>query len=885
MKYFTIPKLSYLIGSSEKTAQIKAMPFTIGENTRISLVQHWFGTFGSLVAGDPGNNIPPGYPKIVVDENNQPINVTPLLKHSVWRADISPGLLLEELDIKLLVNVNATISPDEKWIQIDPGDSSNFYWKLVNVPAAIAGTLTDQYFLETDVIDAPMPSPQGVTYATYGGKVSLDNKQWRLSVSNRVKVEKQFNFDTLLMSLVSHSIIRMNLNEALPPVDETNRRRVPTFNPVTGKAVYDFLMNNLALPSLDIYSNIKIGIDPAMPPASAANIKTASGFLQTNNFNFYSMFNKQVGTFDGRVGYIEDEPELSWVYRGTTSDKAYTDPTNNPNPKEQASPHVSSSTNAGGQIVPGENKATGGRLVVNNKFLQIPVPTPIHSRDYTTPPPLEATAKGVLGQTETNKGTFETSTFESSATKDHREKIKDNFATNDLVPKLVVDYMIRDIVGDLPAVRSLKRATASTAARQDIINRRIIDIDQTDPLVLKSYVDENVKDLVDSKAPINTTLVETPLQADFSETPNDSKPLTVLLQFLWNNIRWLFNDKETVQNKKTHLVDIDDNTYPTTKAVKTELDGRAPINTTLSNEDESNVLPSIERTAITTLLQTIRNNLKWLFNRKADKSNITAATKTKITYNAQGIVTAGADLAASDIPALAISKITDLQTTLNLKANKTTIAAATKTKISYNDQGIVTAGADLAASDIPALAISKITDLQTKLDSKANKTTIAAATKTKITYNDQGIVTAGADLAASDIPTLTKNKISDFPTSLPANGGTADRANQINIPDTFLTSVNNAQYISFKPGISHFRWNLYNGAKIYIRADPNPTPLPNPYHKLAYMLINMKQGSFDSSYETIFMVRDFGLDNNWFEFHGNSTAGEVYSLRMIVMLV
>ena len=49
------------------------------------------------------------------------------------------------------------------------------------------------------------------------------------------------------------------------------------------------------------------------------------------------------------------------------------------------------------------------------------------------------------------------------------------------------------------------------------------------------------------------------------------------------------------------------------------------------------------------------------------------------------------------------------QTALNLKANKVTITGATKTKITYNTQGIVTAGADLAPGDIPNLAASKIT--------------------------------------------------------------------------------------------------------------------------------------------------------------------------------
>jgi len=43
---------------------------------------------------------------------------------------------------------------------------------------------------------------------------------------------------------------------------------------------------------------------------------------------------------------------------------------------------------------------------------------------------------------------------------------------------------------------------------------------------------------------------------------------------------------------------------------------------------------------------------------KADAASITGATKCKITYNSQGIVTAGADLAASDIPNLDAGKIT-----------------------------------------------------------------------------------------------------------------------------------------------------------------------------------------------------------------------------------
>lgn len=58
---------------------------------------------------------------------------------------------------------------------------------------------------------------------------------------------------------------------------------------------------------------------------------------------------------------------------------------------------------------------------------------------------------------------------------------------------------------------------------------------------------------------------------------------------------------------------------------------------------------------------------------------------------------------------------------------------------------------------------------QPDISGKADKATgLTGATKCKITYNSQGIVTAGADLEASDLPshTHTKSEITDFPTAL-----------------------------------------------------------------------------------------------------------------------
>lgn len=55
---------------------------------------------------------------------------------------------------------------------------------------------------------------------------------------------------------------------------------------------------------------------------------------------------------------------------------------------------------------------------------------------------------------------------------------------------------------------------------------------------------------------------------------------------------------------------------------------------------------------------------------KVDKNTpITAATKTKITYDAKGLVTAGSDLLASDIPTIAQSQVTNLTSDLANKEN------------------------------------------------------------------------------------------------------------------------------------------------------------------------------------------------------------------------
>lgn len=137
----------------------------------------------------------------------------------------------------------------------------------------------------------------------------------------------------------------------------------------------------------------------------------------------------------------------------------------------------------------------------------------------------------------------------------------------------------------------------------------------------------------------------------------------------------------------------------------------------------------------------------------ATNNAITGATKCKITYDSKGLVTAGADLQAADIPDLSSSYV----------ATNAAITGATKCKITYDSKGLVTAGADLQAADIPDISSSYV----------ATNASITGATKCKITYDSKGLVTAGADLQASDLPSHTHSASDITSGSLAiANGGT-----------------------------------------------------------------------------------------------------------------
>ena len=92
-----------------------------------------------------------------------------------------------------------------------------------------------------------------------------------------------------------------------------------------------------------------------------------------------------------------------------------------------------------------------------------------------------------------------------------------------------------------------------------------------------------------------------------------------------------------------------------------------------------------------------------------------------------------------------------------LDAKQATLVSGTNIK-TINSTSILGSG-NIAISSAVAWGgvtgtLSNQTDLQTALDGKVDENTaITGATKTKITYDAKGLVTAGADLAAGDLPT------------------------------------------------------------------------------------------------------------------------------------
>ena len=168
-----------------------------------------------------------------------------------------------------------------------------------------------------------------------------------------------------------------------------------------------------------------------------------------------------------------------------------------------------------------------------------------------------------------------------------------------------------------------------------------------------------------------------------------------------------------------------------------------------------------------------------------------ASARNGITYNNEGLITSTAALVASDIPEATTSAVGGVSvpaagglavTAAGALSINNTVTGATRSGITFNDQGLITSTAALAAGDLPLATASTVGAVSipvasaplaisgTGVLSIANSG-VTAGTYPKVTVSAQGFVTSGTTLGAGDIPDLATTKITtgQFGTNFLAN--------------------------------------------------------------------------------------------------------------------
>ena len=155
---------------------------------------------------------------------------------------------------------------------------------------------------------------------------------------------------------------------------------------------------------------------------------------------------------------------------------------------------------------------------------------------------------------------------------------------------------------------------------------------------------------------------------------------------------------------------------------------------------------------------------------------VSAATRSGISYNAQGLITGTVALAAGDLPIATASAVGGVSVGSGLSVSgagalslTNSVTGATVSGITFNNQGMITAATALVAGDLPVATTSAKGAVQITsgggltVDGSGNLITstsgISAGTYQSITVNNKGVATGGAALTASLIPDLAASKI------------------------------------------------------------------------------------------------------------------------------
>ena len=182
-----------------------------------------------------------------------------------------------------------------------------------------------------------------------------------------------------------------------------------------------------------------------------------------------------------------------------------------------------------------------------------------------------------------------------------------------------------------------------------------------------------------------------------------------------------------------------------------ELNANAKLSVKLSNSANNS-------------LTTDANGLIVDISGKLDKNNaITGATKCKITYDSKGLVTAGADLAASDIPSLNLSKISDVSATAAEVNYLSGVTSSVQTQISGKVSSSSTAdqvyatdnsGVNTTISYTTANTASTVVMRDSNSQINVASTPTATTHATSKTYVDTGL--AGKISQYAVMPTATE---------------------------------------------------------------------------------------------------------------------------------
>lgn len=156
-----------------------------------------------------------------------------------------------------------------------------------------------------------------------------------------------------------------------------------------------------------------------------------------------------------------------------------------------------------------------------------------------------------------------------------------------------------------------------------------------------------------------------------------------------------------------------------------------------------------------------------------------SSSRNGISYNNEGLITSTSALVSSDLPEAEVSNIGAVSvpasgglsvTSLGALSISNSITATTTSGITFNSFGLITSTTQLIPSDLPLATASAVGAMSVPTASaplvvdgngvlSISDSGVASGTYGKVTVSSKGIVTSGAALAASDIPSLAASKV------------------------------------------------------------------------------------------------------------------------------